>query len=203
MLAAQTTMQIERLQIDKRELLLDRLMGRVFHLTTRASYGEIKRAGEISNNQSGRYSINVGSQKSYGRLRGCVCLFDLRNNNSEVLQNTLNCYYFLGPSWFSKHGRKYITWDLAYLFLDQQYYNQLIPSSRVYDTYLETGQYLQAIPKSEVWLENRIPLSWIEQALLVKIQERVPDRNTPAGMHYWAVYKASELYNNRHVRKNR
>jgi hypothetical protein len=168
-------MKIERLKIDKRELLMDRLVGRVFHLTTRAAYEEMQQIGNILNNQSECYPINTSSQNSYGRLHGCVCLFDLRNDNSEIIQNTLNCYYFLGPQWFSKQDGNYITWDLAYLFLASQYYNQLIPNSRVHDHYRETGQYLQAIPKSEVWIENMIPLTWIESALLVKINEPSPD----------------------------
>ena len=185
-------MKIEKLQIDNKEHLLSRLKGRVFHLTTQSSYAQIQESGEICNNKSGRYAIYTGSQNSYGRLLGCVCLFDLRGGNSEIIQNTLACYYFLGPRWFSKHGRKYITWDLAYLFLDSKYYNRLIPNSIVHDYYRQTGQYLQAVPKSEVWIENSIPLSWIENVLLVKVKEPVPERNTMMGMHYWAVIKANE-----------
>ena len=70
-------MKIERLKIDKRELLMDRLVGRVFHLTTRAAYEEMQQIGNILNNQSECYPINTSSQNSYGRLHGCVCLFDL------------------------------------------------------------------------------------------------------------------------------
>ncbi|GEM_PF-1269261 len=167
-------MKIERLSIDKKDLLLDRLLGRVFHLTTRTAYREIQLAGYISDNQSGCFPINTGSTNSYGRLHGYVCLFDLRNDNPEIIQSTLDCYDFLSPWWFSKWGRKYITWDLAYLLLDPQYYNRLIPNSRAYDHYRETGQHVQAIPKSEVWIENRIPLSCIESTLLVKIKGLAP-----------------------------
>ena len=174
---------------------MSRLLGHVFHLTTRASYEKIQIDEKISNNQSGCYPINTGSQGSYGRLNRCVCLFDLRNQTSEMIQNTLNCYDFLGPSWFSKHGRKYITWDLAYLFLDSQYYSRLIPSSRIHDHYRETGLYLQAIPKSEVWIENEIPLSWIERVLLVTIKKPAPDKNTLSGMHYWALLKCKKSWN--------
>lgn len=166
-------MKTESLNVDKRDFLLDRLLGRVFHLTPRTAYGEIQLAGYISHNQSGCYPIYTGSTNSYGRLHNCVCLFDLRSDNFEIIQNTLNCYDFLGPSWFSKHGRKYITWDLAYLFLSPQYYNRLIPNSQVYEYYRETGQCLQAVPKYEVWIEDRIPLCWIESTLLVKIREPV------------------------------
>lgn len=167
-------MKIERLNIDKRDFLLDRLLGRVFHLTSQTAFREIQLTGYISNNRSGCFPINTGSNNSYGRLHGCVCLFDLRNDNSEIIQNTLNCYDFLGPSWFSKYGRKYITWDLVYVFLDPQYYNRLIPNSQADDHYRETGQYLQAIPKSEAWIENRIPLSWIGSTLLVKMKVPAP-----------------------------
>lgn len=185
-------MKIERLTTDKRNSFLTRLIGHVFHLTTREAYEKILKSGKISNNQSGCYPINTGSLKSYGRLNKCVCLFDLRNDNTEIIQNTLNCYYFLGPSWFSKHGWKYTTWDLAYLFLSPEYYSQLIPSTRVRDHYKETGNYLQAIPKSEVWIENEIPLFWITSALLVKIKEPAPDKNTFSGMHYRALIKISK-----------
>ncbi len=169
-------MKVEKLQIDKRDALLNRLVGRVFHLTTLSSYREIHKSGAIYNNKSECYPIYTGSQNSYGRLLGCVCLFDLQENNTQIIQNTLDCYYFLGPSWFSKHGRKYITWDIAYLFLNPKYYNQLIPNSRLHDHYRQTEQYLQAVPKSEVWIENSIPLLWIESVLLVKIKEPVPDQ---------------------------
>ena len=180
-------MKIEKLQIDDREHLLSRLTGRVFHVTTRLSYAKIQESEKICNNKSGCYPIYTGSQNSYGRLLGCVCLFDLRGNNSEIIQQALDCYYFLGPTWFSKHGRKHITWDLAYLFLDSKYYNRLIPNSIVHEHYRQTGKCLQAVPKSEVWIENSIPLSWIENVLLVKIKEPTPSRSTIAGMHYWAV----------------
>jgi hypothetical protein len=162
----------------------------VFHLTTLNSFGEIQRTGEISNNQAGAFTINTGSQNSFGRLNRYVCLFDLRHDDPNIIQNTLDCYYFLGPSWFSKLGRKYTSWDLAYLILDQQYYDQLIPNSRVNDNYRETGEYLQAIPKSEVWIKTKVPLSWIEKILVVRVRELLPDKNTVAGMHYWTAFKA-------------
>jgi hypothetical protein len=184
-------MDIEKLKTDDREVVLDRLRGRVFHLTSWAAYGEIQRIGEISNNQAGAFSINTGSQNSFGRLHSCVCLFDLRHYNADIIKKTLGCYDFLGPPWFAKHGKKYISWALAYLILDPQYYDQIIPNSWVHDHCRETGENLQAIPNSEVWVEGKIPLSWIEKALLVKVREPAPDRNTLAGIHYWAVLKAS------------
>lgn len=181
-------MKIEKLITDDRSLILERLKGQVFHLTTINAYDEIKISGEISNNQTGTFPINTGSQHSYGRLHGCVCLFDLRHNDPEIIEKTLNCYYFLGPTWFSKHGRKYNSWDLAYLMLDQRHYDKIIPNSRVHDHYHDTGDYLQAIPTSEVWINTKVPLTWINKILFARIREPIPDRNTIEGIHYWAVY---------------
>jgi hypothetical protein len=101
-------MKIENLKTDNRGVVLDSLRGQVFHLTTLESYRDIKLAGEISNNQAGTFRINTGSLSSYGRLHSYVCLFDLRHDDPDIIQKSLDCYYFLGPSWFSKHGRKYI-----------------------------------------------------------------------------------------------
>ncbi|TAK09462.1 hypothetical protein EPO44_01260 [bacterium] len=185
-------MNIETLSYTDRECLLDRLRGGVFHLTTRDAYEAIQKAGEISNNKSARFPLNTSSQNSLGRLLGCVCLFDLRNDTPEVIQNTLECYYFLGPTWFARHEDDCIVWDLAYLFLSPEYYDLIIPNSEVHDYYKKTGKYLHAIPASEVWVKDKIPLSWIEKVFLVTIREPAPDRTTPAGMHYWAVLKAHE-----------
>jgi hypothetical protein len=166
-------MNIERISLTDSTLLLEQLRGCVFHLTTLVAYAGIQAAGEISNNKSGHFPINTSSENSYGRLHGYVCLFDLRDDTPEKIQKALDCYYFIGPNWFSKHGRKFITWDLVYLFMYPQYYDQLIPSTRVHDHYRETGKYLQAIPDSEVWIENSIPLSWIRKALFVTIKESI------------------------------
>jgi hypothetical protein len=174
-------MSVEKIQIADKTVLPPRLVGEVFHLTTKESYEKIKECGAILNNQSGHFTVNCSSGKSFGRLLGYVCLFDLRTD-AEIIEHTLDNYYFLGPRWLSKRGRKYITWDLAYLFLDPQYYRQLIPNSRVHDYYRKTGEYHLAVPKSEVWVENSIPLSWIKKVLLVKMREPVPERNSLAGM---------------------
>jgi len=184
-------MKIERLNLEDRQPLLDRLIGHVFHLTTRVEYEGIRKVGEVSNNESGCFPINTGSQNSYGRRHGYVCLFDFRENDSQTINNTRSCYEFLGPHWFAAHGRKYITLNLVYLFLDPQYYDHIIPNSRAHDHYKATGEFLQAISGSEVWIENRIPISWIQKTLLVKIREPMPDANTPEGMHFRAVLKAS------------
>lgn len=184
-------MIIENKSIDDRKVLLDCLKNHVFHVTTSDAFKNIQETGEISNNWSGELPINTSSQNSYGRLKGYVCLFDLRNRTEEVIQHTLDCYYFLGPTWFMKHGRRFLYWNLVYLFLKEEYHDRLISNSKVFEHWRKTEVYLQAIPDTEVWIEERIPLSWIKKVLVVKIREAAPDINTPAGRHYWAVISTS------------
>lgn len=184
-------MVIEKKTIDDRRVLLDCLNNHVFHVTTRDAFKGIQEVGEISNNRLATLPINTSSQNSYGRLNGYVCLFDLRNRTEEVVQHTLDCYYFLGPTWFMKHGRKFLYWNLVYLFLKEEYHNRLIPNSKAFEHSRKTAEYLQAIPDTEVWIDEQIPLAWVEKALVVKIREAAPDINTPAGLHYWAVISAS------------
>ena len=188
--------KIERLYLTDRKDLLSYLQGQVFHLTTRTSYNEIKKTEEILNNQSECFPINRGSEMSFGNSQGYVCLFDLRIENAEILQRTLECYYFLGPTWFSKHGRKYESWDLVYFLVAPKYYNQIIPNSRVQDHYKKTGRHPQATPNTEVWIDGKVPFSWLEKILLVKIKERLPSRDTDAGKYYWACYDLDKQNDN-------
>jgi hypothetical protein len=185
-------MIIENIKINDRRDFLDILSNQVFHVTTRDALKGIQETGEISNNKSGALPINTSSNNSYGRLHGYVCLFDLRNKTEKEVQNTLDCYYFLGPTWFMKHGRKFCYWNLAYLFLKKEFHDKLIPNFSVFEYWRKSEDYLQAIPDTEVWVEGRIPLSWIERVLKVKVRETTPDINTPSGLHYWSVIMADK-----------
>lgn len=180
-------MIIEKSIIEDRKTFLDSLKNHVFHVTTREAFRNIQRVGEISNNRLGALPINTSSQNSYGRLHGYVCLFDLRNKSEEIIQRTLDCYYFLGPTWFMKHGKRFLYWNLVYLFLKEEYHEHLIPNSKAFEHLRNTGEFLQAIPNTEVWIHERVPLSWIEKALVVKVRETAPDIDTPAGLWYWAL----------------
>jgi hypothetical protein len=185
-------MIIEKRNIQDRKVLMDCLGNRVFHVTIRAAFDSIQKDGGIQNNQSGNLPINTSSMGSYGRLQGYVCLFDLRNKSEEIISHTLDCYYFLGPTWFMRHGRKYIYWDLVYLFLKDNYFSELIPNSAAFEYWRQKEDYLQVIPDTEVWIKDSVPLTWIEKALVVKIRETAPDINTPFGLHYWALMRAND-----------
>jgi hypothetical protein len=150
--------------------LLARLKGRVFHLTTRTAYDAILKSGGITHNKDGRFKLNTSSEKSFGRLNGYVCLFDLRNDDQALLERVLNNYYFLGPPWFEKRQADCSVLDLAHLVLDPAYYDRLIPFARVHDHYRITGRLLQAIPHGEAWIEGHVPISWIEMVIFANVR---------------------------------
>src|SRR3989304_4690572 len=80
--------------------MLSLLKGTVFHLTTQESYKDILKCGMICNNKDGRFNLNTGSENSFGRLNGCVCFFDLRDKDNDAINDILEMYYFLRPTWF-------------------------------------------------------------------------------------------------------
>src|SRR5229473_5806372 len=58
-----------------REIVLPKLRGSVFHVTTRPRYRGIVRERAILNNKDGRFPFLFGqSANSWGRKRGYVCL---------------------------------------------------------------------------------------------------------------------------------
>jgi len=125
--------------------LLNHLRRKVFHVTTLSAYRTIRETGKILHNKDRRFELNTGSENSFGRLMGYVCLFDLRNDPPDLIQ-LLECYNFLGPRWFGKQKNSWIVSELAYLLLDPSCYNRIIPNSRVHDHYKATGQFFNMIP---------------------------------------------------------
>jgi hypothetical protein len=172
--------------------LLAALKGRVFHLTTQSIYDAILKLGEIVHNKDERFELNTSPQNSFGRLMGYVCFFDLRNDSPELLSRTLECYYFLGPSWFGNLSEAWTEWDLAYLILDPAYYDRLLPNNKVHEHYKETGKFLHAIPGAEVWIEDRVPITWIESVLLANIRKAAPERNSWDGLIHRDVFRDSQ-----------
>lgn len=119
----------ESLWATYKERLLGDLEGKVFHLTSRHAWNLIQASGAVEHNKNKLFKINTGSQKSFGRLMGWVCLFDLRNASSELITDSLDRYDFLLPPGdlgrISHADRKEC--ELAYLILDSTFHNHLIP----------------------------------------------------------------------------
>lgn len=162
-----------RLCDGKSDLLLARLEDQVFHLTTATAFTEIKKTGGVLHNKEGRYGLNTSSERSFGRLMGYVCLFDLRDHSKETLKRILDDYYFLGPSWFEMARGAFKVAELRYLILHKNYYDRIIPNHAALDHLRTTGKYLHFVPNGEVWIEEQLPLEWIDTVISVTIRRPV------------------------------
>jgi hypothetical protein len=140
--------------------LLSRLIGRVFHVTTRRAYAGIRRHGSIRSNQDGKLPfVYSQSEASYFRKRGCVSVFDLRAATTEQINEALGKYYFLDP--FPDNDRP------TFLILGQSCYERLISWRAAFD---EEGHGAMVVPCVEAGYPSEIPLSLIDSALLVTIK---------------------------------
>ena len=109
-----------------RDKLLGYLKGQVFHVTTQKAHEQIVKDSFISHNQNKKFPLNCASQKSYGRLNGFVCLFDLRGKSDDTIKETLAKYNFLAPSWFEEIHKDYAVHKLAYLIYASEYFDEIV-----------------------------------------------------------------------------
>ncbi|MDR4461867.1 MAG: hypothetical protein MRJ67_15330 [Nitrospirales bacterium] len=158
----------ERLWTTYKDSLLASLKGTVFHITSQRAWDLIKKSGAIEHNKGERFKLNTNSEMSFGRLREWICLFDLRNASSELITDSLDCYDFLRPPGIlgriSHADRK--EYELAYLVLDSTFHKHLIPYEKFDEHVKNTGQWQMAVPEVETWVEDRIPITWIEEIIL-------------------------------------
>lgn len=166
--------QIKHLDInggDLRVVLLPRLRERVFHVTSQANFEKIRRARAVLHNRDRRFPLNIASENSFGRKKGWVCLFDLRNCDDQTLEDTLdNKYCFLRPPWFVKYEPNSTISNVCYLFLDSRAQSELV-SYKSAKRECPCGHY---IPKTEAWYPGEIPLPRIESVLLVTSRTEAP-----------------------------
>jgi hypothetical protein len=165
-------METIRLACHNRKIdeLLAHLRGKIFHLTTFSAFTAIRKTGKILHNKDGRFGLNTTLDFRFGRLMGNVCLFDLRDHSAEVSQRILDDYYFLDPTWFQEVKNGWIIYQVAYLVLDPASYEKIIPNHKVHEHGGETGKYLHFIPHGEVWIDDHVPLDWIETVILANLK---------------------------------
>lgn len=154
----------------KTDALLTHLTGKVFHLTTFSAFTAIRKSRMILHNKDCRFKLNTTSDTSFGRLSGYVCLFDLRNHSAEVSEHIIHNYNYLDPTWFEKARNGWMVSRLAYLVLDPAHYENLIQNSAQNDYYKTTGKFLHFIPHGEVWIDNHVPLDWIDTVILADMR---------------------------------
>jgi hypothetical protein len=138
---------------DLEAVVLPRLLGTVFHVTTALALEGIKTSGFIRSNQDGQLAYTFPqSQNNYGRQLGYVCLFDLRDVPEERLRESLSKFHFLQPT----------KADPVFLFLDTSEYGKLVPW-----TVAPAGA--MAIPFVETWFPGDLPVTALTDALSVTV----------------------------------
>ncbi len=149
-----------------REIVLPKLRGSVFHVTTRPRYRGIVRERAILNNKDGRFPFLFGqSANSWGRKRGYVCLFDLRTATDEQVEFGLDRLYFLDPA--PDVGNP------LFLLLDASFHAELIPWTA------GTSQEMR-IPQVECWYPGDVELTKIRKVIDVRVKRPPLDPYTRA-----------------------
>lgn len=145
-----------------REIVLPKLLGTIFHVTSSQGFEGIKASGAIGSNRKGELpSTFPQSANGYGRRRGYVCLFDLREVTDEQLNHALEGFYFLDP-----FGSKD---DPVFLLLSPAEYGEVIHWSATNGDYTEMW-----MPYVEAWYPRDLPLAAINQAVVVEVKRPPP-----------------------------
>ena len=145
--------------------LLPLLAGKVFHVTKENNWLQIESSQIILPTPDIDKHERTFGTKSYFQQRNCVCLFDYRNFYEEKQQNH---YYKCLPTKPLEDEH-----PIRILFLNQAYYNKLIPYK--YSEWKTNGIGTNVVPYVETGFEGGVPLNYIEEALKVTITE---DKNS-------------------------
>ena len=158
--------------------LLPELLGRVFHVTSQSRYEEILGCGMVRNNADGSLGNTYPqSAISLGRKRGYVCLFDLRSLSEDQLQSALDCFFFLSPYPLGD--------DLAFLFLRHEVHGDLTLWDHIRSE-VPVGEF--RIPHAECWYPSDLPLSAVQDVLLVHVRRKP----IPPDSHLAALIAAND-----------
>lgn len=150
---------------DLRDRLLPRLIGTVFHVTSGENWPSIRKLGKVASNRAGKHGFTFPqSEKSYGRRRGYVCLFDLRIKSPEQIQDTLDKFYFLNCHKFDNHS--------VFLLLAPEAVEWLVSPPR---THAEVQYKELWIPESEIFYPADLPLEAVATVLDVRVSPRPVD----------------------------
>jgi len=136
------------------EPILPLLKGHVFHVTTEEGYQGIMKDGMVKNNRNCEFPYSYGQSKnSYGRKRGYVCLFDLRDASDEIIKESLRKFSFLNPEKALDNP--------FFLILSEEAYPHLI----LEDQARRDNPYQMRVPYIECWYPGHIPIDKIERVI--------------------------------------
>jgi hypothetical protein len=153
-------MNIQRLSIpatDLEDRLLPELLGSVFHVTSRSGYEGIMETGAILNNRDNRFKYTYPqSADNFGRKRGWVCLFDLRDVPDEELEWALKKLYFLNPGYCQDNP--------IFLILDESFHDDVLS--------WRAGNLKEVrIPHVEAWYPSDIDVAKIWKVIDVTVEQ--------------------------------
>ncbi len=142
------------------ELLLPKLLGRVFHFTTSSGWAQIQSCGYIETNETGKYrGTSIHSHESMGRHLGAVCLFDLSKCSQEdLLRKDWILYDYFERRWKREPS--------FFLFLGENHFPALTTLDQIELCLKKEKMY---IPKIESWHIGNLPLSHLEMIYQVQI----------------------------------
>jgi len=167
---------IKYIDQDHHDELLERLLGTIFHVTSKENFEQIKKDKYIGHNRDKRYKLNTSSEGSFGRKKGWVCLFDLREESKETIEETMFGYNFLGPNWFyTQNNSDSEEANLVYLFFCLDEYQRLIPNVVGREELTKSRKGGLIIPKTECWFPGDLSLKHIRHALFVKVIRKLDD----------------------------
>jgi len=144
-----------------RKKLLPILKGKVFHVTSYVRFKKIQEDGLIRSHIKKKHGRTFAYENSYGRLRGYVCLFDLRNKKKSEINHGLDCFYFLGHRLLSKKQ--------THLIIKEEYYSKLIDTQHAKAEVKFSELF---VPHIECWYPANLPLSNIQEVVVVNIKSR-------------------------------
>jgi len=141
----------------------------IFHVTPQHNLNPILQSQEIRPNSSGNLVGAFGNySNSYARIRNRVSLFDFHNPpKSKIEEHIHKCR----PTRHASSDQ-----PLAFLFLSEEFWSQVIPYSREeFDANLSQ----QIVPHVEATYPGPIPLHAINKVIKIAFTE---DPNSPASL---------------------
>ena len=133
-----------------------RLIGTAFHVTSSKGFEGITASGMIRHNHDGKLGATFPQSRiSYGRRRGLVCLFDLRDVGDE-------------DRFWSNFEKFSLPNPRVFLFLDPSEYPRVIPWTDANNGEVNRrGEMF--IPYVEGWYPGDVPVKALSRALVVTL----------------------------------
>ena len=159
--------RVERVEVHRSELrtiLLDRLRGNVFHVTTQDAWPRIRSTDSVLSNPPDHPSIKRWEYNAYFRQKSHVSLCDLRSVQESDLNMALKRYFFLDP----RSGCP----DPVFLILSSSAVNRIVTYNEAIDDATKAGQMI--VPFVEAGYPGDLPLAEITDVLIVDIDRPPP-----------------------------